>query len=188
MNPNAQIIYDMICQAAELGLRCPTNEQLSRAVGATALSVGARIFRELVETGHLSSDVATHKRVVTVVATGKRTATPPPPKVRALNGLVVGANKRRENAFNPRELTSEQRMAMVKGGPPIVQNRIEVDVVGAPSTCQYPFGDGPYRFCGKTSVTGRPYCPRHLAVAYTNRPPKSASVPVTIGKSKPWAA
>lgn len=33
-----------------------------------------------------------------------------------------------------------------------------------PKDCRYPYGDGPYTFCGNSCATGTPYCPEHHAL------------------------
>lgn len=34
-----------------------------------------------------------------------------------------------------------------------------------PGQCRYPFGDGPFTFCGHPQLDGRPYCGPHAALA-----------------------
>jgi hypothetical protein len=41
------------------------------------------------------------------------------------------------------------------------------------STCKWPLGDGPYTYCGHPTVEGKPYCPGHVAIAYTPLPPRT---------------
>lgn len=174
MTPRAKIIYDMISHAAELGLRCPTNQQFSAALGSNSKGVGQRLFSELVAEGHIYSYPASSERVVTIMATGEKTAVPSPkPKPKIYNALVAGGDKTRQKADNPHTMTGEERMALVKGGPRIVTDRVEIDIVGAPSTCQYPFGHGPFTFCGKETVSQRSYCPKHLALCYRPDPRKA---------------
>lgn len=35
------------------------------------------------------------------------------------------------------------------------------------TACRWPYGDGPFTYCGQTKVTGRPYCEYHCSIAYT---------------------
>ena len=51
------------------------------------------------------------------------------------------------------------QMSMANVGPP-------------PKECQWPQGnpdEDDFHFCGEPTVTGRPYCPEHMARAYTSR-------------------
>ena len=34
------------------------------------------------------------------------------------------------------------------------------------TTCRYPYGDGPFTFCGCTTLDGKPYCPAHYELSY----------------------
>lgn len=39
------------------------------------------------------------------------------------------------------------------------------------NSCRWPIGDPKdkdFRFCGKTAITGKPYCPEHCKIAYTS--------------------
>ena len=38
-----------------------------------------------------------------------------------------------------------------------------------PHTCRYPFGDGPFMFCGATRLDDAPYCARHSLIAFNPR-------------------
>lgn len=56
------------------------------------------------------------------------------------------------------------------------------------ATCKWPFGDGPFTFCGQPSVTGFPYCAHHKALAYAGRPVRRVRPNYDIEQAKPCNA
>lgn len=41
-----------------------------------------------------------------------------------------------------------------------------------PSSCKWPYGDGPFTFCGEPKTYGRPYCKKHTGLAFAGLPGK----------------
>jgi hypothetical protein len=39
----------------------------------------------------------------------------------------------------------------------------------APTACRWPYGDGPFTFCGHRHVQGQPYCAYHVSKAFNPR-------------------
>lgn len=166
LTPRAQTVYDILCHAAEHGLPCPTDTEICDTLGlVTQSSVGVMV-RKMEADGHLRIERPfRNSRIVEIVATGDKTApTKRTAPKRKPPHRVVRVEEVRGTSEN--WATEEQRMARVKGGPPMVTERIEVDVVGHPKTCQYPFGDGPYRFCEKKTQDGSSYCRAHHVVCW----------------------
>jgi GcrA cell cycle regulator len=64
---------------------------------------------------------------------------------------------------------SMQRVAMLKAEPvsantPPIGAKSLLDL--APDECRWPFGNGPYTFCGCRAVAGLRYCAGHARIAY----------------------
>ena len=38
--------------------------------------------------------------------------------------------------------------------------------------CRYPYGDGPFTFCGHPSFNGSSYCEAHFRLTHSNEPPR----------------
>jgi GcrA cell cycle regulator len=82
---------------------------------------------------------------------------------------VAGSRNRSPNRPKAEPRVSMQRIAMLKAEPvsadtaPIGTKSL-VDL--APGECRWPFGNGPYTFCGCRAFTGLPYCARHAGSAY----------------------
>ena len=45
-----------------------------------------------------------------------------------------------------------------------------------PNDCRYPFGDGPFTFCGLMNVEGRSYCPEHFKLSTAKERSNSEAV------------
>ncbi len=43
--------------------------------------------------------------------------------------------------------------------------RLSIVEIG-PGQCRWPYGNGPFHFCGHTAVLGKPYCLDHAQIAY----------------------
>lgn len=69
-----EIVLRMIERAIEHGDRCPSNNEIATAVGATSCSRGANILTRLERLGIISVARGGSSRVVTILATGKKTA------------------------------------------------------------------------------------------------------------------
>ena len=77
----ADTILSALKRAANLGLACPSDVELARVAGLSTRDQAQWRVRKLVDEGVIQSTVAHENgvptRVVTIVATGKRTALPP---------------------------------------------------------------------------------------------------------------
>jgi hypothetical protein len=58
----------------------------------------------------------------------------------------------------------------------VVPKHITFDEL-TPSTCHYPFGEGPFTFCGCDAVEGKPYCEPHQLLTH--------SAHFNIGRERP---
>lgn len=102
-------------------------------------------------------------------------ATPPIFTVRS------GVQKKQEEPVDISAVeTQEKPVEAVKNAPPVVAvklNRILCTPVNSiMKTCRWPSGDpkkSDFRFCGKPTVTGKPYCPACCNIAYI-RPVRAA--------------
>lgn len=69
-----EIVLRMIVRAAERGEKCPTNDCIAAAIGAASPSSGPTVLDRLARRGLITVERGNMLRVVTVLATGKRTA------------------------------------------------------------------------------------------------------------------
>ena len=67
-------LYSILYAAAEMGQRCPTNEQLSYELGYSSINKSAVLIRELKDKGWISTRKTSGGMVVTIAETGKSTA------------------------------------------------------------------------------------------------------------------
>lgn len=67
-------LYSILYAAAEMGNRCPTNEQLSIDLGYSSISKAAALLRELEDKGWITARKSSGGMVVTITETGKSTA------------------------------------------------------------------------------------------------------------------
>jgi hypothetical protein len=70
-------VLALITEAVEANKPCPSNPQLARAVGLRAASFGHRAIERLRQAGLITVEHGPCARVVTIVATGGRTAGEP---------------------------------------------------------------------------------------------------------------
>lgn len=78
------------------------------------------------------------------------------PEARAL--AAEQARLRRESLpLIPRELPTP---------PPSTEFRCDVWALTS-TTCRYPYGDGPFTFCGAPVVNGFPYCQHHREICFS---------------------
>lgn len=75
LTQSQQIVFDMIVNAAERGDEFPSNHLLRAATGKSVVLI-TRMVAELEGAGLIRVDRTRNSRVATVLATGKRTATP----------------------------------------------------------------------------------------------------------------
>ena len=76
LTPKARLVYDLLHAAAEKGAPCPTNLEITLATGDRAISQAARHVSILERLGLITVTRYQAGRVVTVVATNRRTAEP----------------------------------------------------------------------------------------------------------------
>lgn len=68
------IVLKMIESAAERGEKCPSNDCIAGAIGAASPSSGPTVLDRLARRGLITVERGNMLRVVTILATGKRTA------------------------------------------------------------------------------------------------------------------
>lgn len=68
------VVFNMLNQAAERGDPCPSNDLICVALDASSPSRGSEVLHRLERKGLIKVERGTMSRVVTIVATGKRTA------------------------------------------------------------------------------------------------------------------
>ena len=87
-----RIVYAMLRKAAEMGDECPSNNVLCAAIDATSVGTPSVIVSKLEAEGLIKVDRGRRWRRVTIVETGKSTASYHTP------GHLVEANQRRRSA------------------------------------------------------------------------------------------
>ena len=71
-----------------------------------------------------------------------------------------------------REIITENRAAIIAFEVARVVASEQPLGTNTERTCEWPFGTGPYTYCGAKRVPGRPYCGEHCAKAYKKLPPR----------------
>jgi hypothetical protein len=74
LDASSASVFAMIERAAMLGERCPSNFAIMAAIGAGSPSAGPKVLERLVRRGLIEVQRGNNSRVVTIVASGKRTA------------------------------------------------------------------------------------------------------------------
>jgi hypothetical protein len=69
-----EVVLRLLTEAAEAGLKCPSNVEIAAAADMASPSTGPRVIKRLARHGLIEVETGQHARVVTIVATGKRTA------------------------------------------------------------------------------------------------------------------
>ncbi len=162
----------MLVDAADNGLPAPTDLAIAEMIGIRSLGSANLHVSSLAEIGLIRIErPSRNRRVIEIVETGARTALPPPAKRPAKRGS--GAKRRLRPKRDPGAaakvemgggmLTSEQRMAKVRGGPPMVDRKLGLLKSSFPPAraCQWQYGDGPFAGCGRAVKPGSSYCPEH---------------------------
>ena len=172
LTPRRAIVFKMLVDAADNGLPAPTDMAIAEMIGIRSLGSANLHVSSLAEIGLIRIErPSRNRRVIVIVETGARTAMPPPAK-RSANG--GGRPKRRPRPkrdpgaparveMGGGMLTSEQRMAKVRGGPPMVDRKLGLLKSSFPPAraCQWQYGDGPFAACGRAVKPGSSYCPEH---------------------------
>jgi DNA-binding FadR family transcriptional regulator len=70
----AQKLFRIISQAADHGERCPTNKMLAERIGYKSASTVGEAISFLAVAGMITVERANNARVITITATGKKTA------------------------------------------------------------------------------------------------------------------
>ncbi len=164
LTPRRQIVLKLFEHAANNALPAPTDRDIANELGIQSGGSANKYVRELVAMGLISiENVLQNRRVVTIVGTGRSTVMPRPKRENAGRRKQIVSEDKPES----RVTTSEERMAMVRGGPPLVKDRIKIEVFSPALTCQYPFDETPdITFCGKPTISESSYCARHHARCY----------------------
>jgi CTP-dependent riboflavin kinase len=76
LRTRAQILFEMIQDAAEDGKPCPTTNKIAEVLGYSSTASVQRILIELLDAGLIEVEVFNAGRIVTICATGKKTAQP----------------------------------------------------------------------------------------------------------------
>ncbi len=167
LSPRRAIVFKMLAHAADNGLPAPTDTAIADAIGIRSLGSANLHVSKLAEFGLIRIErPSRNSRVIEIVASGARTASPPPakqhvrPKRRLRPKRAPGAPARVEMGGGM--LTSEQRMAKA-GGPPVVDRKLGLLKSSFPpaSACQWQHGDGPFVACGRAVKPESSYCPEH---------------------------
>ncbi len=90
----ANVAYDHLVRAATAGAPCPGNVRLAQIIGRKSQSSATKVLDNLVSRGMIRLERFQNHRIVTIVATGKRTAGEPgiPHKARCGNRWTVRHN------------------------------------------------------------------------------------------------
>lgn len=70
------VVYAALVAAAEAGARCPTNDALCGQTGHASTNSAVEAIKRLVHAGIITVERFARDRVVTIAATGKKTAAP----------------------------------------------------------------------------------------------------------------
>lgn len=95
ISPREQIIYDRLVEVADRDEVCPTNLVLADLLGLASEESSSTTVRALERRGMIAVRRTSHARVVTISATGKRTAEPPPHNFNRSNGGNTAASVER---------------------------------------------------------------------------------------------
>jgi len=157
----------MLEHAADNGLAAPSDTEIADAIGIRSLGSANLQVATLSKMGLIRIErPSRNRRVIVIVATGARTAAPPPAKrpARAKHHLrpvrAPGTPMRVEMGGGM--LTSEERMAKA-GGPPMIDRKLGLLKTNFPpaTECQWQYGNGPFAPCGRAVKPGSSYCPEH---------------------------
>lgn len=94
-------VFAMIVRAAETGRPCPSNGEIAGAIGANSVATAARWIGKLEKVGLITVERGTSCRVVTIKASGKRTA-----------GIVTKPHWRLSDAAKAQAAATATRMAL----------------------------------------------------------------------------
>lgn len=76
LRTRAEILFNMIQDAAEDGRACPTTNKIAETLGFASTASVQRIMLELIDQGLIEVETFNSGRIVTICATGKKTAQP----------------------------------------------------------------------------------------------------------------
>lgn len=74
MTSRDDIVLGLIAAAAERGRLCPSNNDIADACGLARANDGSKVLQRLEKSGLIRVERGSHSRVVTIVASGLRTA------------------------------------------------------------------------------------------------------------------
>lgn len=77
LSPALQRAFDLIEKAANAGAPCPTNEAIARHMRIRSIGTASGYLSRLRDLGVIRLERGQNSRIVTIVATGRRTSGPP---------------------------------------------------------------------------------------------------------------
>lgn len=152
LTDNQKIVFDLFVEAAAVNAPAPDNLTICDAISASSRSSAAKIVRILEDLDLIDVERFVNSRVVTIVATGAKTAWQGEKRTPA-RGTDLDAAKERER----------QKILRRSGG----------DIGGDFRFCQFIKGEASGRdFCGEPTTTDRfgarsTYCAHHHAICHT---------------------
>lgn len=101
LDESADTVLEMVERAANAGAACPSNLDIAQAIGAKSISSGPKALERLEKRGLIKVERGATSRVVTILATGKRTAGTVTKRHWSVRGVVKSApqNKPAEQIF-----------------------------------------------------------------------------------------
>lgn len=72
--PRDRVVYAMLVRAAEAGEPCPCNAEIAAVLGSTSVGAASECVSRLERDGWIAVERGNRQRVVTILATGRRTA------------------------------------------------------------------------------------------------------------------
>ena len=170
LTPRRAIVFKMLEHAANNGLKAPSDAEIADAIGIRSLGSANMQISALAKLGLIRIErPSRNTRVIVITATGARTAAPPPAKRLSTSQHRLRPRRDPGEPFRVEMgggmLSSEERMARVEAGPPMVDRRLGLLKTSFPpaAECQWQHGDGPFTPCGRTVKPGSSYCPEHHA-------------------------
>lgn len=164
-------VFALLASAARANKVCPTNAVIAERMGHRGATSATRAIDELAASGRIRVEVSRVWRIVTITATGKRTAWNGIGAAPA--GFGEGAKSVRHRILATAQARSNQS-ARCRAGLPVTQFAIRPGFTGGPArTCQWIAGDpGPTDDCkcGAPSARGVSWCAEHLSRVRESEP------------------
>ncbi len=160
-NTEAKVLA-LLCSAAERGEPCPALKVIAQSLGNRSVGAASRALRTLTKLeyiaverkGKLRTGKIPQSIVVTILATGERTAVPPAPTLKA-------------NQPKPRSRPAAKAPSKTPAKPKVAYPRRWIVGAGLRfKTCQWIDGEATADDgckCGELTSFGGPWCPAHHA-------------------------